>query len=59
MPSENPKNYPVYYVTYYKNKKLPREVPISMDFTLKHCENFQLDYLLDEQDKTFISYDFI
>ncbi len=30
-----------------------------MDFTLNHCKNFELDYLLDEQDKTFISYDFI
>ena len=29
-----------------------------MDFTLKHCENYDAECLLDQQDKVFISYDF-
>ena len=30
-----------------------------MDFTLKHCKSYKMENLLDEQDKTFIKYDFI
>lgn len=35
MTSENPKNYPIYYVTYCKDDKIPSEVPISMKFAKK------------------------
>ena len=30
-----------------------------MGFTLKHCKSYKMENLLDEQDKTFIKYDFI